>query len=217
MIVDDIKFKHIGTPEPCVVWREANPAPQRTFVIAGVPRGGTTMAAAVVYFLGVYLGPEEDLKDFTLEDQTLNQPYHDVQFRRIKENDAQHDVWGWKNPGAIHSLKETSYALRNPHLIVVFRDMLATVQGEMRVDADNDINRPPDVIVENHLDRIHENWRFILDSQLPTLLISYELAMRYPERLVEQMVSFLGITPSEEQRKAALEHIGPDGGYIVWK
>jgi len=213
-----MEFEHVGTPEPCMAMNiaEVPDEEHKTIVVAGVPRGGTTMVAAAVHALGVYMGPKTDLQEFTFEDQAMHSPYPLERLERIGENNSTHDVWGWKDPGAIHPLKEITYALRNPRVILVFRDMLASVQGERRFDAENGIDRPIDGLIDDVVDRYATNWDFVKHTQLPTLLVSYERAIQNREYFLDTLVDFIGVPVSDAQRSCALERISPTGGYLKW-
>lgn len=212
-------FERIGIAKSCLTINEPTenlPGGDRTVVIAGIPRGGTTMVAAATEALGVYLGPEEDLKNFTFEDQTMNSPYLDVQHNHIKEMDKEYSVWGWKDPGAIHPLNEIGHALRNPRVILVFRDMLASVQGEIRFDEANEISRNFHDLIDNTMARYDRNWLFAKRTRLPLLLVSYERAINNREEFVDELINFIGIEPQQEQRVAAINRISQEGGYYKW-
>lgn len=211
-----MKFQRIGNFKTCTIVNPVDNSGKknRTVVIGGIPRGGTTMVAAAVEALGVYLGPEEDLRDFTFEDQVMNRPYLNEQHDRIKENDANHTVWGWKDPGVIHPLNELGHALREPRVIIVFRDMLASIQGELRFDEENGLSRPIHELVDNTMDRYAKNWEFIKRTRLPTLLVSYERAINNKEEFVNEMIDFIGISPNPEQKQNALNRISEKGGYL---
>lgn len=210
-------FEHIGTPRVCLtVNPPSGEVTEKTVIIAGIPRGGTTMVAAAVEALGVYLGPEEDLRNFHFEDQIMNRPYLNEQHDCIKQRDAEHSVWGWKDPGAIHPLVELAHAVRNPRVIIVFRDMLASIQGEMRFDEVHGISRPFNNLIDSTMNAYDKNWSFIKRTKLPTLLVSYERAVRERNAFLDEVISFLQIDPTPEQRTKALDRISPDGGYYIW-
>lgn len=212
-------WERIGEASPVMVVNEPDNTGghNKTVVIGGIPRGGTTMVAATVDALGVYLGPEEDLKlKNCFEDQTMNSPYLDVQHDYIKKNDNNHAVWGWKDPGVIHPLNELGHALRGPRVMIVFRDMLASIQGEMRFDIKNGIDpRSYDSLVENTMNRYADIWKFSQRTRLPLMLISYERAINNREDFVDQVIDFIGLQVTPDQRQEAIDRIAPDGGYFT--
>lgn len=211
-------FKPIGTnPDVTMTINQTPRSGAMTVCVMGMPRGGTTMVAAVVHALGVNLGPDHDLGNFHYEDQTMNRPYLNEQHEYIKKRNVEHDVWGWKDPGAVHPFKELAYALRFPRVIMVFRDPLAVIQGEMRFDREYGVDpRPMGALFDNINDRMRKNWEFVSNTSIPTLLVSYERAMNKPEKFIDEVIEFLQLTPDGEQRKEASLSIGPEGGYLQW-
>ncbi len=187
-----------------------------TVPITGVPRGGTTMVAAVVEALGINLGPREDLVEYHFEDQTMNSPYVEIQHKYLRQRNAHHKVWGWKDPAGVHSIKNIIYALRNPHTIVVFRDTLASIQGEMRFDKQYEVDpqRPFHELAEATLTRWRDIWEFVTSIQVPIMLVSYERAVMRPKVFLNELSAFLGIDDVEKTDKA-LSRIGKVGGYLV--
>ena len=82
---------------------------QKTFIVFGVPRGGTTMIARVAEKLGVCMGSDlpsnyedsefnfDKLSDAIKKDQEC---LASTLFAAINRRNAMHDVWGWKYPRA---------------------------------------------------------------------------------------------------------------------
>lgn len=215
--MSEYNFRHTGEVRPTMTLNDLQPALPMTVPIVGIPKGGTTMVAAVVHALGVYLGPMDELKEYNFEDQTMHQPHLERVYPEIKVRDSMYSMWGWKDPVGISSVRQVMFALRNPRLIMVFRDMLASIQGTMRFDEAHNIDprRGFKELAEQTLSWWGGNFDYILKSSVPTLLVSYERAMSMPEQFVEEVISFLGVAPSSQQREDALARIGK-GGYIVW-
>jgi hypothetical protein len=214
------EFKHLGGKPIGSMMLNYRPREDETMtvVIAGVPRGGTTMVAAVVDALGVYLGPEEDLRTYTFEDQTMNLPWLASQHECIEQRNVEFDVWGWKNPGATKSFGELVHALRNPRVIIVFRDLLSSIMGEMNADRvlENPEPRSLNLLIDDALERQERNLIFARRTRLPTLLVSYEKCIIDRNRFLDEIIEFLGLDPSPEERETAMNRIGTIGGYIVW-
>ena len=197
-IPGEMRFKHMGgKPKGSM---SLNPSPRQetmTVAIAGVPRGGTTMVAAVVDALGVDLGPEDDLRKYTFEDQTMNLPFRAEQYEYIKQRNAEHNTWGWKDPGAVKPFSELAHALRNPRIIIVFRDILSSIMGEMTADKvlESPI-RPFSTLIEDAIDRQEQNLTFSRRTLIPTLLVSYEKCLLDRNRFLDELIEFLGLNPS---------------------
>lgn len=212
------KFRRIGKMQTTMALNVERKVPgdEMTVVIVGVPRGGTTMVAAVVDALGVDLGPTEELHEYHFEDQTAHTPYLDQQFAYVAKRNAETKVWGWKDPVGLHSLQQILFALRNPHVIVVFRDTLASIQGEMRFDEAHKIDPPRtfESLIEQTQRWWAANWEFITRTQFPTLLVSYERALWHSSFFMCELTAFLGLESTDDQMMEAIKRIGP-GYWIV--
>ena len=176
------------------------------------------MIAAVVDAFGIDLGPRADLEGWHFEDQTMHSPYIDVQVKHAMQRNAEHQRWGWKDPTGLSSVRNILFALRSPRVIMVFRDPLATIQGEMRFDAVNEISPRrtlPDLSART-IEWLKYHFEFAVQTTLPVLLVSYERAMNYPERFLPELAEFLGIELTAERRTEALARIERRGGYIVF-
>ena len=188
-----------------------------TVPITGVPRGGTTMVAAVVDALGVYLGPPEELEKYHYEDQTMHSPYLDTQRKGVLIRNARYKVWGWKDPAGVFPIQDILPDLRNPHPIIVTRDAVAAAQGEHRFDIEYGVEKPrtqAELIAQ--VGRwSHALLDFAATTRYPTLLVSYERAMRHPEMFIEEVANFLHIKLTQDRRQRARERIAPQGGYLV--
>ncbi len=88
-----IFYRH-GEPHPCLTVNPEPPSSAMTVVIAGVPRGGTTMIAAVVHALGVDLGPTAELAATTFEDQSINRAdTPGLQLSYIRKRNGEKLIW----------------------------------------------------------------------------------------------------------------------------
>lgn len=208
-------YRH-GKPRPCLQLNPEPPGSTMTVPIVGVPRGGTTMVAAVVHSLGIDLGPAKDLAEFTFEDQTMNKADPGLELSYIKRRNHEKNIWGWKNPAALQSIRPLFFSLRKPRLIMVFRDIMATMDGEMRFDEATGIEprRAFCDLAEATTNWWAENMQFIIQTTFPTLLVSYEHALRSPELFIQSLGEFLGIAPTHEQLTEAMARINPQGGYL---
>ncbi len=210
------KFKRYGEPRPCMTINPEPPTSVMTVPIVGVPRGGTTMVAAVVHALGVDLGPASELAKHTFEDQTMNRAAVVEQLAYLAKRNRKCNVWGWKNPLAVQTLRSIFFALKQPRVIIICRDIAATVESEMRFDAINGTNprRTFSDLMQVTLHWWTENMEFIAQATSPMLLVSYERAIHMPEVFVHEVGAFLGITPTCEMLQDALARINPRGGYL---
>lgn len=183
------------------------PAAQRTYVMFGTRRGGTSLVAGVVRALGVDLGPvgrrtnNEDA-DFQ------NRPTGHMRAAIARRN-SELDVWGWKFPGAGTYLPELLASLRNPFFIVMFRDPVAAALSQARLDREV-IRRPPPVSLQESNANMNTNTSLVLASGHPCLLISNEKAREEPSALIDEIADFLFVPrPGDDTRARILEYVSP--------
>ena len=190
----------------------------KTFVLFGNPRGGTTMIANVVRSMGIFLGDDlpVNLEDngfnwdilSRLEPQLSRKDKITSIKKAIEKRNAQHDVWGWKYPRSNVYLKDISSELINPMLICVFRDVVAsTARGVVRR------REEPLDSIRRALDLQSSNLRFIEQSNLPTLLVSYEKAIADPLQLVTSLNRFMLLGLSPDQLATHAGKVNPELGY----
>ena len=114
------------------------------------------------------------------------------------------------------SLQRVFFALRNPHVILVFRDMLATIQAEQRFDKTYEVD-PPRSFYALSIDIIRlweKNLEIANGAEAPIMLVSYERAMLHPNIFVTELAGFLSVALDDTQRAAVLERINRSGGYL---
>ena len=197
----------------------------RTFVVFGVPRGGTTMVARIVEQLGVPMG--ENLPA-NYEDQAFNFDFMPDEYKAdrskmhaslidsIQQRNQSHSVWGWKYPKAHIYLNQVLKHVRQPHLICVLRDPLASSLrplGRKNSRSKSGKTTPPIKVMEQHLMWQNKNLEIIRKSSCPSLICSYEKAVVNPEGFVKEMANFIGLDSSDQRISLAVDQIKP-GRYI---
>jgi hypothetical protein len=177
------------------------PAPaQRTLIVLGVARSGTTMAAGVLHHLGVEMGMG-DRPNTVFEDVALAKAMESNDSAALREliaaRNAAHQVWGWKRPSAIQHIDRIRHHFRNPQYIVLFRDILA-------IAARNQISARSDVLsnMDNTLRQYAELMAFVRNCESRMLLISYEKAMLRPEDVVGAIAALAGVDDADRLRMA---------------
>lgn len=183
----------------------------RTYVILGVARGGTSMVAGLTRMCGVWLGDDlpHNHEDAAFNVDQLKKAGADPVARMreaITERDAARDVWGWKYPHAGAYLEDLRDDLRNPHLVVVLRDPVASTARNILY---NDAEPLREVL------RVHRTTTRNLDLverwAVPTLFVSYERGLARPFKLAGLLAEFLG-TPAPTDRAKVREFVQP-GSY----
>lgn len=189
------KFVNTGV----TILRPALDAPDRTIVVLGAARGGTSLIAGLLHHMGIFMG--ERLDQVVYEDLDFSNAVEsgdrESRLRLIRERDASHERWGWKRPASIDHLPAMHADLRNPHYIAVFRDIAAiATRNRLSMNSDTLVNMKQAL---THYGRIVA---FLESVQAPALLVSYEKALLNGDGLVEQIASFSGL--SGEQIPAGL-------------
>jgi hypothetical protein len=160
---------------------------QKTVIVLGAERGGTSMVAGTLAKLGVYMG--EQLRAI-YQDKVLAQCIKDKDKHRAKQviatRNAQYPFWGTKNN--FPRLGTWLLLFRERVYVLVFRDIFATANRR---------------VVSSNLHLLPEMFRvlgfnlllliLLCFSKRPILLVSYEKALSFPEDFVNELSAFLGI------------------------
>ncbi len=154
-----------------------------TVIIFGVNRGGTSMVAGVVRGFGYHLGAELAVNN---EDVDFAYRSHEEMRRSIAQRNERFSLWGWKFPRAAEYLDGLLDVVRNPKLIVVNRDIVATSLGLLRWDE----RQPGDALLET-LDQMQKNLALVSRWRKPSLFVSYEKAVAAPDAFLQELSVFL--------------------------
>ena len=179
----------------------------RTYLITGLERGGTSMVAGVCRALGLNMGERNGLNH---EDPSFITDSSRKLKERIKLNNEDKLVWGFKSPKASVNLKFFEKNLRNPHFIFVYRNSLSI--------ADSWINRNSgsmDFVLKRILEYHTAQLKLLKNSKNPFLLINYERSVASKNakvELIETLNNFLKLSSSSRMKNNALKMITGDGG-----
>ncbi|HME23936.1 MAG TPA: hypothetical protein VKI44_21845 [Acetobacteraceae bacterium] len=188
-------------------WRK-RASREKTLLITGLARSGTSMLAAVLGAAGVWLG--DHVYQPINEDAEITQMLRARDFTRldalIARQNAKTPIWGFKMPDLHQFLQHDELMrFRNPHLIVIFRDPVA-VAGRNALSEQTDGIQ---AIVEATA-AMHSLAQFVRASCLPFLFLSYEKALVFPRVFVDSVLSFCGIALDEAKRTDLLHHVQPN-------
>ncbi len=179
----------------------------KTLIVTGVGRGGTSLAASVLFHAGVYMG--QHLGEAVYEDQEILHAMQtgdrDLLTRLIALRNSSHRTWGLKIP-SLHAMIEFQdmSLFRNPYLIVMFRDPVAVAERTAIAEYRNAL-----VTMQDTLDAQRDLLGFLLNSAAPALLCSYEKALIDPGNFVDDVMRFCEIRLDDEKRKSVLSVIEP--------
>jgi hypothetical protein len=178
---------------------------QRTYVVMGVSRGGTSAVAGVLSQFGVFMGKTGEAPLF--EDLPMNRalagPGDKLDSLVSDYNDA-HDIWGFKGNAISQDFDDVLCRLRNPVVVVVFRDLLA-IANRARISADRDLAAIMQRQAREYL-RIAD---FIACGDHYFVLVSFEKLCAYPAQVTERIASSLSLKVTAEQLTDAQNFIQP--------
>ena len=188
-------------------------AAEKTLLITGLARSGTSMLAALLQAAGVWLG--DHVYQPINEDAEITQMLRARDFTRldalIGRQNAKAPVWGFKMPDLHQFLQHDEMVrFRNPHLMVIFRDPVAVAARNMlseQVDGTQ-------AIIEA-TSAMHALTQFVRASHLPFLFLSYEKALVFPRVFIDNVLDFCGIVLDEAKRAELLEHVQPNRSQYV--
>ena len=191
---------------------DAQPANETTLIVAGLPRSGTSMVAAILLDLGVFMGERIDGAVFEDVDlaAAVESGQRDALSQIIARRNAAHRLWGFKRPEAYKHLDRLCAACRNPRIIVIFRDILAiAVRNSIAMQLDPVPSLP----------RLLGDYQTLLGAlegvRVPMLLLSYEKCVQFPVETVREIASFAGIEITEKiAREAAALIENGNPGYV---
>jgi hypothetical protein len=185
----------------------------RTFIISGIGRGGTTLAATILRDAGVFVGDhvtEVSVED--LEMLTILQARDTAQLDRlIARRNASGKDWGFKTPHIAAHLKPSDLArFRNPHLIVIFRDPVAiTVRHAIAEQV------APVPALQATTEAMHGLAGFVTRATCPALLLSYEKALMFPGDFLDALTRFCDIKLTDELRQRLMSRIRPNADEYI--
>lgn len=179
-----------------------------TAIVTGAFRGGTSYIAEQLAECGVPLGDEfspvtplphyvsyEDadlaLALDPLIDDFANQQgeYLPLLQEKIAHRDARYDLWGFKKPAAAFVMDRLLSLFRNPHLIAVVRDPLASHQSA----ALHGVTEPGRLSIPDCRAHFAAVMELVDRPRCPTLAISYERSKDRPGEVREAIKEFLGL------------------------
>ncbi len=182
----------------------------KTAIIVGVPQGGTSSVASVVDALGFPISE----KQFNFETKTRPTcgDTEEVWTAKVTQINLKLDFWGvkdtlvWRFPSeVIHN------SLRNPHYLIVSRDVVATAQ---RRAANHNVENVR-WLLEQLEPEIISLWQWVkLLPSAPKLLVSYERLTQNRQLACEGIAEFLGVVPTTPQLQRAVDRVSSIGGYL---
>ncbi|HBI15681.1 MAG TPA: hypothetical protein DDY20_09240 [Desulfobulbaceae bacterium] len=180
---------------------------QKTIIVCGNFRGGTTAVAQLLDRLGIPLGekmdPNNNCEDLEFQQVLLRETLDRAELDRlVRERNARHAIWGFKFPGAHLHMPAMLESFRNPQVIFVFRDPYAVADSEQRRTGQS-LSRMMERTVEYNLHMT----RLLQSLSCPTHPVSFEQLLVRPAAVIDRLLTFLSIRLSWWERRRLLRSV----------
>ena len=163
---------------------------QRTIIVLGEARGGTSLAAGILFALGVPMGTQVDEPIF--EDGVLSRAIRSGKtknFHNVVDQYNNHwNVWGYKQPSVKRFLMRKSSALRNPMFLLIVKDVVSICSRKNDLYG-YDFVQTMRSVLKSYDDQI----LFLSKKRYPALVISYEKLVSNPAPFLDHICSFFGL------------------------
>lgn len=188
-----------------------NGAQEKTIIVLGLARSGTSMVAGALYHLGVFMG--DRFNNIIYEDRvlsTLVESGMDKQVTHlIAARNETYPIWGWKRPSSLRFISNLESCFRNPFYVVVFRDILA-IANRNKISMLIDVTQN----MRQSVNQYSELVSFIERSQAPCMLVSYGKAVADSRAFVRELASFAGLR-DKQAMESAISFIRPNSEHYV--
>jgi|AntRauTorcE11897_2_1112592.scaffolds.fasta_scaffold01629_9 hypothetical protein len=192
---------------------------QKTFIVLGNPRGGTSLVAGTLIGLGVYMGQypsnQYECKDFKALWQARQVQTNGNYL--IRDRNEDYKYWGWKLPNTIYFIKSIFRKLHNPHFIAMYRDPVENAASSIKhegQDYDQKIERITQ-LMKNHRSRVEDLHQFFESKGFPVLSLQLDECHNDLEEYLKKMENFCDLPQKVEPNYNLLteKFLNPQGGY----
>ncbi|RJX20454.1 MAG: hypothetical protein C4575_06430 [Desulforudis sp.] len=181
---------------------------EKTFIICGNFRGGTTAVAQLLVRLGIPMGekmdPNNNCEDLEFQQLLLRDELDRAELvRLVRQRNERYGVWGFKFPGAHGHMPALLEGFRNPRVIFVFRDPYAVADSEQR--------RTGQDLYEMMERTINYNLRMtglLRSLSCPTHPISFEQLLVRPDTVIDRLLAFLDVRLGWWERRRLCKSVG---------
>lgn len=170
---------------------------KETLLVTGSSRGATSLVAYTLLRMGYPL----------LANQHVNHEHsdfveatgkHEEISRVIDRNNEQFSRWGFKLPAAALDLNWYVDNLREPIVLMVYRNALAIVRSIQKHETTWDQGEKGIKSALCHAEKFLSAVHVAADCDAPALLLDVDLAQRKPDALVRDISSLFGLEMKEE-------------------
>ncbi len=205
----------------------------KTIVVLGMHRSGTSLVAGVLHHLGVNMGKEmlggdrfnpfghfENKKIIKLNEEILKEaggswyaPPSSEKILKVREKfknkikeiieSEKSKLWGFKDPRTSLTIELFLPFLENPYFIVCYRNKREIIKSLIRRDKMN--FEYASRLIDLYYERITKF--FEAHRDLRRINVKYEEMMRKPRVVLEKIICFLDIQVTEDAVKKALSFV----------
>lgn len=176
-----------------------------TYIVCGTPFSGSSLVAGTLRHLGVYMG-EEFTHEGTHQDVELSLLRTGNQrLATVRNRNATYFEWGFKSVNMQSWLPALLPFIRNPVFLFCSRGLADTLAETCSLYSRGDRED-----IAAHLAEEAFLCNFFLTHAVPWCLLKFG---EEPEDLLEQILSFTGLCPTEAQKENALAFNDPEIGY----
>ena len=191
----------------CILHRPSS-EPGRTFIVTGLQRSGTSLIAAMLQHAGLFIGNQ--INTAVYEDEEIARVLADRDLNGLRQivqrRNTSHARWGFKCPLLNDALGPGQLGLFDrPRLIVAFRDPVA-----IAVRASLSEYQPALPALRDAISQQTELVDFLRQIECPSLLLSYEKALAFPQDAIDAILRFCDIATSERLRERLVALIEPN-------
>ncbi|MCW5733905.1 MAG: hypothetical protein KIS73_07265 [Enhydrobacter sp.] len=167
---------------------------QRTLVMTGVARSGTSFIGSVAGQLGIpHARTSDDRVSGHWEHYALRVAFkekNEEEFASIvSEFNQSYDIWGWKLPSLRTDFEWVMRHVRNPCFVITFKEPLSMAMRKISTGHQDNVGR--------HFKRIFSDYQqlveFATTSKRPVMLVSYDKALRQLDECIAAIAKFGGV------------------------
>ena len=182
---------------------------QKTLIVLGVARGGTSVISGTLDCLGVFTGErsrEPVYEDVLLAEAIEKSDTKEVQ-AIIEKYDDEHTLWSFKRPSLIDSIEKIHPYFHNPIYLIIFKDIFAIANR-------NNISMKQNMLIG--IEKAQNDYGKIVNflkghKELNYFTFSYEKIMQKKELFVDTLVDLVGRESiNQDKIQQALDFIEPN-------
>ncbi len=180
----------------------------KTLIVLGAPRGGTSAIAGALAALGLFMGrgATAPVYESLALANAIESGDNGTANSLISEFNNAHGIWAFKRPAFARFVSEYHPSFRNPVYLVVFRDPVATasralVSGRLKANYTKKLEKVLTVyggIID-----------FVNASGAPAVFISYEKLLADPLHFLQQLAEEIQLPVTETGLQDAASFVEP--------